>query len=116
MAKRTRKKRKSTEPTRPEWCSSCGTVTTRPGGVCACCVLRLRAEEAAAAAPPPPVPAPEPVTEVKTVFLGAPPGCFKCGGGCPGLLCDGCNAELHGLPRREGDPIIRYPKPLSRCG
>ena len=113
MRKPVRKKRKpATEPTRPEFCEECKRVTTTPGGVCGPCVLHLRAKEAAPAAPPPPPPELEP----KQVFIGAHSGCFRCGVVGQGLVCGGCTFELHGIPRREGDPILKYPKPLSDAG
>ena len=104
---RKRKRRPATEPTRPEYCGECRRVTTTPGGICVPCVLRLRAEEAARTNPPPPEPPP------KQEVIQAPGGCFKCG--TPGgRLCAGCDAELHGIPRREGDPVIKYPRPCCR--
>jgi hypothetical protein len=113
---RKRKRKVATEPTRPEWCSSCGRVTATPGGVCVPCTLRDRAEEAAAAAPPPPPPAPEPPPVKRPVFIGAHPGCFRCGRLGVGMLCGSCGAELFGLPRREGDPVIRFPRNLTIAG
>jgi hypothetical protein len=61
MKDRRKKKRKAVlEPTRPEFCAECKRVTTTPGGICAPCVLRLRAEEAERNNPPAPRTSPSP--------------------------------------------------------
>jgi len=110
---RRKKKPRLAEP--PEDCPDCGRKSKRlESGRCMSCRLRLNARAKAAAAPSPPPPAPEPPPE--PVVIHAPGGCFRCGASISGMLCDFCNAELHGLPRREGDPIIKFPKPLTNCG
>ena len=91
----------------------CGRMT-EGGGACDLCVRSIRAIAEAEANPPPPPP-PEP-PEIEERVIHPPGGCFRCGASNSGMLCDFCNAELHGLPRREGDPIIKFPKPLTNCG
>ncbi len=106
------------EHLRPSTCTDCGRPTTG-GGACSACVQRIRAGAEAEANPRPPElhpPEPEPPPEAKTVFLGAPKGCFRCGCEGQGMVCGGCSAELFGLPRREGDPVIKFPRNLSNCG
>ena len=105
-----RRKKKPLLAERPENCSDCGRASARlESGRCMSCRLRLNAREKAATAPPPP---PEPPPEPKQVSISAPDGCFKCG--TPGgRLCGGCDAELHGIPRRGDDPKIVYPRPCN---
>lgn len=112
MPKVKRNKRKDAGPAYPipEWCSGCGKVTTAQGGVCTPCVLRDRAEEAARNNPPP---EPEPVVE-QPRSIGSPRGCFSCGVEGHGKLCAGCASTRFGLPRRESDPVLRYPAPCCR--
>jgi len=115
MANRRRKKKANgeAEDLRPTMCTDCGGITTG-GGACGPCIQRIRVEAEAEANPPPPPPEPPP--EIKERIIRAPGGCIRCGSKVDGLLCGLCSSELHGLPRREGDPVIKFPKPLTICG
>ena len=101
----------------PTTCPDCGGLTTG-GGLCGSCVKAMQAAVELEVNPPPstppPEPEPEPTPEKTTVFIGAPPGCFRCGVEGHGKVCAGCASTLFGLPLREGDVNIRYPKPCNR--
>lgn len=112
---RKRRKKDAKEAPHLALCGRCEKVSaTLDGGVCAPCGLKIKAE---AAAPPPP-PEPEPIPEVnQTTFLGAHPGCFRCERVGPWKICPSCTSALFGVPgNKEGDPVLKYPKPLSAAG
>ena len=119
MPRKRRKKRFVAEAVHlPPTVCDCGNTTTG-GGACSVCVRKIQAEaeETANPRPPePPPPEPEPPPVQRTVFLGAHPGCVRCGRtDIRDLLCDSCNAALHHSPfDHRGDPKIVYPRPCNR--